>query len=50
MALPDVLIAFSFTNSGGGYEYPLLWLIIFISIAVRGGGRYFIDERIGKES
>lgn len=40
---------FSFTNPGGGYEYPLLWLIVFISIAIRGGGRYSIDGRIGKE-
>ena len=40
---------FSFTNPGGGYEYPLLWLIVFVSIAIRGGGRYSVDQRIGKE-
>ncbi len=40
---------FSFTNPGGGYEYPLLWLIVFICIAIRGGDRHSIDERIGKE-
>lgn len=40
---------FGFTNPGGGYEYPLLWLIVFVSIAIRGGGRYSIDHKIGKE-
>ena len=40
---------FAFTNPGGGYEYPLLWLIVFVSIAIRGAGRHSIDEWIGKE-
>ena len=40
---------FGFTNPGGGYEYPLLWLVVFISIAIRGGGRCSLDERIGRE-
>ena len=40
---------FGFTNPGGGYEYPLLWLIVFISIAIRGGGQFSLDRRIGKE-
>lgn len=40
---------FSFTNPGGGYEYPLLWLIVFITIAIRGGGRNSLDRSIGKE-
>jgi len=40
---------FSFTNPGGGFEYPLLWLVVFVSIAIRGGGRYSTDGRIGKE-
>ena len=40
---------FGFTNPGGGYEYPLLWLVVFISIATRGGGRYSLDRWIGKE-
>jgi len=40
---------FGFTNPGGGYEYPLLWLIVFVSIAVRGGGRHSLDRWIGRE-
>ena len=40
---------FGFTNPGGGYEYPLLWLVVFISIAIRGGGRCSLDECIGRE-
>ena len=40
---------FSFTNPGGGYEYPLLWLIVFVSVAIRGGGRHSVDHWIGKE-
>jgi hypothetical protein len=45
---PMCWLRFSFTNSGG-YEYPLVWLIIFISIAVRCAGRYSIAKRFGKE-
>jgi putative oxidoreductase len=40
---------FMFSNPGGGYEYPLLWGIIFFAIALRGGGPYSVDRRIGKE-
>ena len=33
----------------GGYEYPLLWGLIFLAIAIRGGGPYSIDRAIGRE-
>ena len=33
----------------GGYEYPLLWLIVILTYAVKGGGRYSIDGLIQKE-
>ena len=33
----------------GGYEYPLFWGLIMFAIALRGGGPYSLDRRIGKE-
>jgi len=32
-----------------GVEFPLMWLMMLIAIALRGGGPYSIDRRIGKE-
>jgi putative oxidoreductase len=32
-----------------GYEYPLMWGLIMFAIALRGGGPYSLDRRIGKE-
>ncbi len=33
----------------GGYEYPLFWGLIFLAIALRGGGPYSVDRAIGRE-
>jgi putative oxidoreductase len=33
----------------GGYEYPLFWGLIMFAIALRGGGPYSLDRKIGKE-
>jgi len=33
----------------GGYEYPLLWGIVALVFAIRGGGRYSLDHLIGRE-
>ncbi len=33
----------------GGYEYPLFWGIMAMILAVRGGGAWSLDRRIGKE-
>ena len=30
-----------------GYEYVLMWGIVLLAIALRGGGRYSLDRRIG---
>ena len=38
---------FAWTNRG--YEYALLWGLIMFAIALRGGGPYSLDRRIGKE-
>lgn len=32
-----------------GYEYPLMWGLLCLAIAVRGGGRLSLDHAIGKE-
>ena len=35
--------------TGPGYEYPLFWSIVLLIIALRGGGAYSLDRRIGRE-
>lgn len=32
-----------------GYEYPLLWGLMFLAIAFRGGDRLSVDRAIGSE-
>jgi len=32
-----------------GYEYPLMWGLIMFAVALRGGGPYSLDRRIGRE-
>jgi putative oxidoreductase len=32
-----------------GYEYPLLWCLLYLAIFFRGGGRYSVDRLLGKE-
>ena len=38
-----------FSAGGGGYEFPLLWGVLFFAIALRGGGWLSLDRKIGKE-
>jgi putative oxidoreductase len=38
---------FSWTNRG--YEYVLMWGLAALAIALRGGGLYSLDRRIGRE-
>jgi len=40
-------IGFSWLNRG--YEYTLLWGLVCFAIALRGGGPYSIDRKIGVE-
>ena len=35
--------------TSGGYEYPLLWGLIALAIAFRGGGELSVDRKIGRE-
>jgi putative oxidoreductase len=32
-----------------GIEYPLLWSVMMLGIAMRGGGRLSLDAKLGKE-
>jgi putative oxidoreductase len=38
-----------FAWASRGYEYPLMWGLILFAIALRGGGPYSLDRKIGKE-
>ena len=40
---------FFFNAPGGGYEYTLLLMFVYIGILFRGGDRCAIDRMIGKE-
>ncbi len=35
--------------SNGGIEYPLLWGVVALAFAIRGGGPYSLDARLGRE-
>ena len=35
--------------SAGGYEYPLLWGLVALAIAFRGGAEMSVDRAIGRE-
>jgi putative oxidoreductase len=55
-ALIVMIVAIVAVNAGpgffwnkGGYEYPLLWGIIFFAIFLKGGGKLSIDSKLGKE-
>ena len=32
-----------------GYEFPLMWGLIMFAIALRGGGPYSLDRKLGRE-
>jgi putative oxidoreductase len=55
LAIESFVIAFfiqfpaGFMASRGGYEMVLTWTGIFIAIALRGGGTYSLDRKIGVE-
>ncbi len=38
-----------FQAAGGGYEFPLIMLLIYVAIFFRGAGRCSFDRLIGKE-
>jgi putative oxidoreductase len=40
---------FGYFWTNKGYEYALLWCLLYLAIFFRGGGRYSIDRLLGKE-
>jgi putative oxidoreductase len=40
---------YGWTSQGGGWEFPLLWGLIVFAIALRGGGPYSLDRKLGWE-
>jgi putative oxidoreductase len=40
---------FAFSNPRGGWEFPFLWGLVYLAIALRGGGPYSLDRKIGRE-
>jgi putative oxidoreductase len=49
IALIFVHLPKGYAASGGGYEYVLLIGVVLLTIAMRGGGPYSVDAKIGKE-
>lgn len=49
VAVVKVHLANGFFWSDGGYEYPLLWGLIALALAFRGGGELSVDRAIGRE-
>lgn len=49
-----VMVLFEFGPHGfnwnnHGYEYGLMWGLVMLAIALRGGGPWSVDRKIGKE-
>jgi Predicted membrane protein len=49
VAAVQVHLDAGFFWTDGGYEYPLMWGLVALAIALRGGGRYSADALIGRE-
>jgi putative oxidoreductase len=51
MAVAVVLVHLpqGFFWTAGGFEYPLLWGVVALAYAIRGGGRYSVDSLLGYE-
>lgn len=45
----DVYWPTGFSWLNRGYEYTLMWGLIAFAIALRGGGPYSLDRRLGRE-
>jgi len=49
VAIVAVHIPAGYFWTNGGYEYPLLWGVVALYFAIRGGGRISVDGLIGRE-
>jgi putative oxidoreductase len=53
-AIEMAIISYAYIGNGfnwmnRGYEYTLLWGLICLAIALRGGGPYSLDRKLGTE-
>lgn len=49
VAVLQVHLPNGFFMTDGGYEYALMWGLIALAIAFRGGGEMSLDRRLGRE-
>jgi putative oxidoreductase len=49
VAIVTVHLGNGYFWTDGGFEYPLLWAILALSYVVKGGGKYSLDAKIGRE-
>jgi len=49
VAVVAVHIPAGYFWTNGGYEYPLMWGVVALYFAIRGGGRISVDGLIGRE-
>jgi putative oxidoreductase len=47
VAVVHVHLGAGFFWTSGGYEYPLLWGVVAVAIALRGGGEFSLDRKLG---
>jgi putative oxidoreductase len=47
VAVVGVHLSKGFFWTAGGFEYPLMWGLVAIAIAIHGGGRYSLDGKLG---
>lgn len=47
VAVFQVHLSNGFFWTSGGYEYPLMWGLVALAIALKGGGRFSLDRRFG---
>jgi putative oxidoreductase len=53
IAIEMTVIAYNYLPkfgwTGPGYEYPLMWGLIMLAVALRGGGPWSLDRKIGRQ-
>lgn len=47
--VPHVGNGFSFSNPGGGWEYPAFWSIVLVVTALLGDGAFAVSNRVPRE-
>jgi putative oxidoreductase len=47
--IPHAGNGFSFSNPGGGWEFPVFWSILLVAQAMLGGGAYALGNPVKQE-